>query len=181
MRSGLVPELLSRCFCPIVIKTKKVFQFASCCDIIETHGGDNMDINSLDRFVKAQEKMFPIAIKEIQNGKKRSHWMWYIFPQLRGLGISSMAHKYGIINLDEAKAYLEHPVLSGRLYELCGELLKHKDKTALEIFGDIDEMKLKSSMTLFALTNEDYTIFDEVLESFFGGEMDEVTVKLING
>ena len=140
-----------------------------------------MDINSLDRFVKAQEKMFPIAMKEIQNGKKRSHWMWYIFPQLRGLGISSMAHKYGIINLDEAKAYLEHPVLSGRLYELCGELLKHKDKTALEIFGDIDEMKLKSSMTLFALTSEDYTIFDEVLESFFGGEMDEVTVKLING
>ena len=69
--------------------------------------------------------------------------MWYIFPLLRGLGISSMAHKYGIINLDEAKAYLEHPVLSGRLYELCGELLKHKDKTALEIFGDIDEMKLK--------------------------------------
>ena len=181
MRSVLVPELLSRCFCPIVIKTKKVFQFASCCDIIETHGGDNMDINSLDRFVKAQEKMFPIAMKEIQNGKKRSHWMWYIFPQLRGLGISSMAHKYGIINLDEAKAYLEHPVLSGRLYELCGELLKHKDKTALEIFGDIDEMKLKSSMTLFALTSEDYTIFDEVLESFFGGEMDEVTVKLING
>ena len=181
MLFGLVPELLSRCFCPIVIKTKKVFQFASCCDIIETHGGDNMDINSLDRFVKAQEKMFPIAMKEIQNGKKHSHWMWYIFPQLRGLGISSMAHKYGIINLDEAKAYLEHPVLSGRLYELCGELLKHKDKTALEIFGDIDEMKLKSSMTLFALTSEDYTIFDEVLEHFFGGEMDEVTVKLING
>ena len=181
MLFGSVPGLPLRCFCLIVIKTKKVFQFASCCDIIETHGGDNMDINSLDRFVKAQEKMFPIAMKEIQNEKKRSHWMWYIFPQLRGLGISSMAHKYGIINLDEAKAYLEHPVLSGRLYELCGELLKHKDKTALEIFGDIDEMKLKSSMTLFALTSEDYTIFDEVLESFFGGEMDEVTVKLING
>ena len=80
-----------------------------------------------------------------------------------------------------SNAYLAHPVLSGRLYEICGELLKHKDKTALEIFGDIDEMKLKSSMTLFALTSEDYTIFDEVLENFFGGEMDEVTVKLING
>ena len=140
-----------------------------------------MDINSLERFVKAQELAYPIALQDIKKGKKRSHWMWYIFPQLRGLGMSSMAHKYGIVDLDEAKAYLAHPVLSGRLYELCGELLKHKDKTALEIFGDIDEMKLKSSMTLFALTSEDYTIFDEVLEHFFGGEMDEVTVKLING
>ena len=107
--------------------------------------------------------------------------MWYMFPQLRGLGTSTMAHIYGISGLGEAKAYLAHPVLSERLYKLCGELWKHKDKTALEIFGNIDEMKLKSSMTLFALTSEDYTIFDEVLEHFFGGEMDEVTVKLING
>ena len=140
-----------------------------------------MDINSLDRFVKAQEKMYPIAMKEIQNGKKLSHWMWYMFPQLRGLGRSSMAHTYGIKGLDEAKAYLEHPVLSGRLYELCMALLHHKDKSAYEIFGDIDSMKLKSSMTLFALTSEDYTMFDQVLECFFNGEMDEVTVKLING
>ena len=79
------------------------------------------------------------------------------------------------------KAYLEHPVLSGRLYELCGALLRHKDKSACEIFGDVDEMKLKSSMTLFALTNEDYTVFDEVLECFFDGEMDKLTLKLING
>ena len=140
-----------------------------------------MDINSLDRFVQAQTLMYPSVLKQMQNGKKTSHWMWFMFPQLRGLGTSTMAHLYGISGLGEAKAYLAHPVLSGRLYELCGELLKHKDKTALEIFGDIDEMKLKSSMTLFALTSEDYTIFDEVLESFFDGEMDEVTVKLING
>ena len=140
-----------------------------------------MDFNSLDRFVQAQTLMYPSVLKQIQNGKKTSHWMWFMFPQLRGLGTSTMAHLYGISGLGEAKAYLAHPMLSGRLYELCGELLKHKDKTALEIFGDIDEMKLKSSMTLFALTSEDYTIFDEVLENFFGGEMDEVTVKLING
>lgn len=140
-----------------------------------------MDFNSLDRFVQAQTLMYPSVLRQIQNGKKTSHWMWFMFPQLRGLGTSTMAHLYGISGLGEAKAYLAHPVLSGRLYELCGELLKHKDKTALEIFGDIDEMKLKSSMTLFALTSEDYTIFDEVLERFFGGEMDEVTVKLING
>ena len=140
-----------------------------------------MDFNSLDRFVQAQTLMYPSVLKQIQNGKKTSHWMWFMFPQLRGLGTSTMAHIYGISGLGEAKAYLAHPVLSGRLYELCGELLKHKDKTALEIFGDIDEMKLKSSMTLFALTSEDYTIFDEVLENFFSGEMDEVTVKLISG
>ena len=140
-----------------------------------------MDFNSLDRFVQAQTLMYPSVLKQIQNGKKTSHWMWFMFPQLRGLGTSTMAHLYGISGLGEAKAYLAHPVLSGRLYELCGELLKHKDKTALEIFGDIDEMKLKSSMTLFALTSEDYTIIDEVLEHFFGGEMGEVTVKLING
>ena len=140
-----------------------------------------MDFNSLDRFVQAQTLMYPSVLKQIQNGKKTSQWMWFMFPQLRGFGTSTMAHLYGISGLGEAKAYLAHPVLSGRLYELCGELLKHKDKTALEIFGDIDEMKLKSSMTLFALTSEDYTIFDEVLEHFFGGEMDEVTVKLIYG
>ena len=140
-----------------------------------------MDINSLDRFVEVQEKMYPIAMKEIQNGQKETHWMWYIFPQLRGLGMSAMAHIYGISGLEEAKAHLEHPWLSGRLYELCVALLHHKDKSANEIFGDLDAMKLKSSMTLFALTNEDYTIFDQVLEQFFDGEMDEVTIKLING
>ena len=139
-----------------------------------------MDINSLERFVQAQTLMYSVTLKEIKNGKKTSHWMWYMFPQLRGLGTSTMTHMYGISGLKEAKAYLEHPVLSVRIYELCGELLKHKDKTALEIFGDIDEMKLKSSMTLFALTTEDYAIFDEVLERFFYGQMDESTVKLIN-
>ena len=139
-----------------------------------------MDINSLERFVKAQELAYPIALQDIKKGKKRSHWMWYIFPQLRGLGTSTMAHKYGIVDLGETKAYLEHPVLSARLYELCGELLKHKDKSAYDIFGDIDAMKLKSSMTLFALTSKEHTIFDEVLECFFDGERDATTLKLIN-
>ena len=139
-----------------------------------------MDINSLERFVKAQELAYPIALQDIKKGKKRSHWMWYIFPQLRGLGTSTMAHKYGIVDIGEAKAYLEHPVLSARLYELCGELLKHKDKSAYDIFGDIDAMKLKSSMTLFALTSKEHTIFDEVLECFFDGERDATTLKLIN-
>ena len=91
-----------------------------------------------------------------------------------------MAHTYGISDLDEATRYLEHPMLSGRLRDLCGELLKHKGKNVVDIFGDTDSMKLRSSMTLFALTSEDYTIFDEVLEAFFDGEMDEVTVRLVN-
>ena len=139
-----------------------------------------MNINSLERFVQAQALMYHVALEEIKSAKKQSHWMWYMFPQLRGLGTSFMAHTYGISDLDEATRYLEHPVLSGRLRELCGELLTHKGKSAAQIFGDVDAMKLKSSMTLFALTSEDYTIFDEVLEAFFDGEMDEVTVDLIN-
>ena len=134
----------------------------------------------LHRFIEAQEDTYQRVLNEIMNGKKRSHWMWYFFPQHRKLGTSSRSRFYGISSLDEAKAYLEHPVLSERLYVMCGELLKHKDKTALEIFGDIDEMKLKSSMTLFSLATEGYTIFDEVLDYFFNGEMDEVTVRLIN-
>ena len=139
-----------------------------------------MNIDTLDRFTTAQEKMYPVALKELKAGKKRSHWMWYIFPQLRGLGMSSMAHTYGISGLDEAKAYLEHPVLSRRIYELCGVLLEHKDKSTYEIFGSIDEMKLKSSMTLFALASEDGSIFHQVLDCFFNGKMDEVTLQLIN-
>ena len=139
-----------------------------------------MNIDTLDRFVEAQEKMYPIALKELKAGKKRSHWMWYIFPQFRGLGMSSMAHTYGISGLDEAKAYLEHPVLSERIYELCGVLLEHKDKSTYEIFGSIDEMKLKSSMTLFALISKDGSIFHQVLDFFFDGKMDNVTLQLIN-
>ena len=140
-----------------------------------------MDINSLERFVQAQTLMYSVTLREIKNGKKTSHWMWYMFPQLRGLGTSTMTHMYGISGLKEAKAYLEHPVLSGRLYELCGALLYHEDKTAEDIFGDIDAMKLKSSMTLFSVLSEEYTIFDEVLDRFFDGQMDELTVKIING
>ena len=139
-----------------------------------------MDINSLDRFVQAQTLMYPVAIKEIENGKKQSHWMWFMFPQLRGLGTSAMAHIYGISGLEEAIAYLEHPTLSGRLLELCGALLRHKDKTACEIFGHIDAMKLCSSMTIFTLTSEEYTIFDEIIDMFFDGKMDLLTLEMVN-
>ena len=112
-----------------------------------------MDINSLDRFLEAQERMYPVALKEIQNGEKESHWMWYIFPQLRGLGRSQMAYSYGINGIEEAKAYLAHPVLSARLIEICEALLEHKGEDIEDILGDIDAMKLRSSMTLFAFTH----------------------------
>ena len=139
-----------------------------------------MEINSLDRFVEAQEHMYEIALEEIKNGEKQSHWMWYIFPQIRGLGMSSMAHIYGIAGLDEAKAYLDHPTLSVRLFEISEALLKHKKKRPEAIFGYTDAMKLRSSMTLFALVSEDDSVFHKVLQAFYNGEMDELTIKLAN-
>ena len=139
-----------------------------------------MDINSLDRFVKAQELAYPIAFREIKNGKKRSHWMWYIFPQIRGLGTSSMSYTYGISGLDEAKAYLAHPVLSGRLYELCETLLLHRDKRIEEIFSEVDSMKLRSSMTLFSLVSLEGSLFHQVLDCFFDGKLDRETLKLVD-
>ena len=137
-----------------------------------------MDINCLDRFIQAQEIAYPIALQEIKNGKKTSHWMWYMFPQLRGLGRSSMAHTYGIEGLNEAKAYLAHPVLSGRLYELCETLLLHRDKRVEAIFGDVDSMKLRSSMTLFALVSIEGSLFYQVLDCFFEGKPDKETLRL---
>ena len=138
-----------------------------------------MDINSLDRFLEAQERIYEIALKEIRNGEKESHLMWYIFPQLRGLGKSRMAYAYGINGLEEAKAYLAHPVLSARLIEISEDLLKHKDQDVEDILGDIDAMKLRSSMTLFALISEEGSVFHQVLNCFYDGEMDELTKQLI--
>lgn len=138
-----------------------------------------IDVNSLERFIAAQENTYERALEEVKNGRKRSHWMWYIFPQLRGLGESEMAYIYGISGADEAKAYLADPILSKRLVEICEALLKHTDKSAYGIFGDIDEMKLKSSMTLFALVSEDESVFQRVLDAFFAGERDVVTVSIL--
>lgn len=138
-----------------------------------------MDINSLDRFLDAQERMYEIALKEIRNGEKESHWMWYIFPQLRGLGRSQVAYTYGINGLEEAKAYLAHPVLSARLIEISEALLDHNDEDIEDIFGDIDAMKLRSSMTLFACIGKNDSIFHKVLNCFYKGKKDDQTLKLI--
>lgn len=139
-----------------------------------------MDINSLDRFLEAQERMYEIALKEIKNGEKESHWMWYIFPQLRGLGRSQMAYAYGINGLEEAKAYLDHPILSARLIEISEALLKHKDEDIEDILSDIDAMKLRSSMTLFAIISDNDSVFHQVLDCFYNGRLDQVTLKVIN-
>ena len=136
-------------------------------------------MDSLKRFEDAQEKMYQIALKEIVNGKKVSHWMWYIFPQLRGLGYSHMAYTYGIKGIEEAKAYLEHPVLSARLIEITEALLVHKRKPIEDILGDIDAMKLRSSMTLFALISEDGSVFHQVVNHFFDNKLDEYTYSLV--
>ena len=137
-----------------------------------------MDGDSLDRFLVAQASMYQTALQEIQRGEKDSHWIWYIFPQLRGLGYSTQAFIYGIRGREEAKAYLRHPVLSARLVEITEALLTHKGKNIMEIMGShIDGVKLRSSMTLFALISEEGSVFHQVLDCFYHGKMDGKTVE----
>lgn len=133
----------------------------------------------LKRFADAQKGDYEIAREEIRKGKKRSHWMWYIFPQIRGLGRSSMAYRYGIESLDEARAYLADPVLGGNLREISGILLELETNDAYRVFGSPDDMKLRSSMTLFALVSEEGSVFHGVLDKFFGGRMDSRTLQML--
>lgn len=132
----------------------------------------------LERFVKAQEHDYPIALREIRNGKKVSHWMWYIFPQIRGLGRSDVSRYYAIESLEEAKAYLAHPILGSRLREISQALLDLNMGDAYAIFGAPDHMKLRSSMTLFARAGGD-AVFQNVLERFFGGNPDKRTLNIL--
>lgn len=132
----------------------------------------------LDRFVKAQEKMYDIALNEIKNGKKISHFMWYIFPQLKGLGYSEISNYYGISGLEEAKEYLEDEILGNRLYNITLELLKIDEDDPINIFGNVDALKLKSSMTLFDIVSDD-EIFYDVLKKYYGGKKDERTIALL--
>jgi uncharacterized protein (DUF1810 family) len=130
---------------------------------------------NLQRFVEAQAPIYDQARRELRGGRKQSHWMWFIFPQIAGLGTSPMAAKYAVSSLEEAKAYLAHPVLSARLEE-CAELaLVVEGRTAREIFGTIDEMKFRSSMTLFAEAAPEGSIFEQCLEKYFKGGPDPAT------
>jgi len=135
--------------------------------------------DTLDRFLKAQEHTYSAALREIRAGRKESHWMWFIFPQMRGLGMSDMAYIYGISDRSEAEAYLAHPVLSARLHEITEALMALDDSNPNVIFGGIDAMKLRSSMTLFAAVSEDSSVFHRTLEKFFFGKADQRTLELL--
>ena len=134
----------------------------------------------LSRFLEAQKHSYASALSEIRNGRKRSHWMWYIFPQIAGLGFSSTAQYYAIRDLSEARAYLEEPVLRSRLLEISSALLELPGDDATQILGWPDDLKLRSCMTLFLHADPSIPVFQQVLDKFYAGSEDERTVALLN-
>lgn len=139
-----------------------------------------MEKNTLSRFEAIQADVYQNALREIKAGKKTSHWMWFIFPQIQGLGSSDMAKYYAIQNKSEAEHYLSDAVLGKRLVEISRELLKLPTGTAEEIFGYTDSLKLRSSMTLFSLLDKTDPVFQQVLDKYFGGRPDAKTIALLN-
>jgi uncharacterized protein (DUF1810 family) len=133
----------------------------------------------LERFVTAQQNYYVTALREIQNGQKRSHWMWFIFPQIAGLGYSETAQYYAIHDLEEAKDFLNDDTLGKNLIEISEALLHVKSDDATEVMGWPDDMKLKSSMTLFALAKPECEVFQKVLDKFFDGEQDQRTIEIL--
>lgn len=139
----------------------------------------NDDPYDLDRFVQAQAANYPQALSELSAGKKRSHWMWYVFPQIDGLGHSAMSRRYSIKSAAEARAYLAHLVLGARLRECCEDVCNITGRSAHEIFGSPDDMKLRSCATLFAAVSDD-DVFAQILKKYFHGEGDEETDLILN-
>lgn len=136
--------------------------------------------SGLRRFLEAQEPVIDMALQELQHGRKESHWMWFVFPQISGLGNSSKAMKYGIVDLAEARAYLAHPVLGPRLMECFRLVLQHQDRSAEEIFGPIDSMKFRSCATLFERASANSgSVFSSALSVFFGGKADPKTIAAL--
>ncbi len=133
----------------------------------------------LNRFTSAQEGSYVTVLAELKNGQKRSHWMWYIFPQIDGLGHSPTARFYAIRSCDEARAYLRHPVLGTRLVECAETLLSLTGRSAAQIFGFPDDMKLRSCMTLFAAVAEPPSLFDRVLDRYYDGVRDAATLRIL--
>jgi uncharacterized protein (DUF1810 family) len=134
---------------------------------------------NLTRFLDAQQDSYETAVTEIRHGKKQSHWMWYTFPQIAGLGASETSKFYAIKDIDEAQAYLQHPVLGQRLHEIAGELLQLPTNDATAVFGKPDDMKLRSSMTLFASIAGAGPVFQSVLDKFFNGQKDSRTMTIL--
>ena len=137
------------------------------------------DPHGLQRFVDAQAQTYEQALAELRGGHKRTHWMWFVFPQVAGLGRSGMAQRFAISGLAEARAYLSHPLLGRRLVECARALTALDTDDADAVFGSVDAMKLRSSMTLFAAAAPDEPVFREVLDHYFGGELDEATTNLL--
>jgi uncharacterized protein (DUF1810 family) len=138
-----------------------------------------MDPFNLQRFLDAQAPLWEDVRAELGRAKKRTHWMWFVFPQLAALGRSGTARFYGISGADEARAYLEHPLLGPRLLECCGLLLKAAGVSAREVFGDIDAMKFRSCLTLFAAVASGTAIFERCLDAYFAGERDPLTAQVL--
>ena len=137
------------------------------------------DRYELKRFVDAQEDVYEQACAELRAGKKRSHWMWFVFPQIRGLGSSPTAVRFAISGMEEARAYLEHPMLGSRLRECTGIVVGVEGRSVEQIFGYPDDLKFHSSITLFAKAAAEAGVFGEALEKYFGGEMDRGTLERI--
>ncbi len=138
------------------------------------------DEHDLNRFVEAQRSRYERALAELRGGRKRTHWMWYVFPQLAGLGRSETSRQYAIADLDEAKTYLEHPVLGPRLVECAAAVLEVDGRSAYEIFGSPDDLKLHSSATLFAQVSPPDSVFSRLLAKYFGGQEDQQTLRLLH-
>ena len=134
--------------------------------------------HDLERFVRAQAGIYEQALGELTRGRKQSHWMWFVFPQIAGLGFSDMSRRYALANAAEARAYLEHPVLGPRLLACFAAALAVDGRTAHEIFGSPDDLKLRSCATLFAAVSEPGSIFQQVLDKYFGGRPDVETQRL---
>lgn len=136
-------------------------------------------MQNLDRFLKAQASSYDAALREICAGQKRSHWIWYIFPQIQGLGFSSTAQYYAIADLDEAKAYLQEPTLRARLIEISEALLALESSDPTRVMGYPDDLKLRSSMTLFAEAEPECQVFQKVLDKYYGGRKDLRTLEIL--
>ena len=141
--------------------------------------GDEDDRYDLGRFLQAQEVDYDQVVSEIRSGRKRSHWMWYVFPQVDGLGFSSVSRRYSIKSLEEARAYLEHSVLGPRLLECAEAVVSIEGRSATEIFGSPDDLKLRSCATLFACVSSPGCVFDRLLGKYYRGLRDAKTLQLL--
>ncbi len=139
------------------------------------------DIYLLQRFLDAQEAVYPDVVRELRGGHKESHWMWYIFPQIKGLGKSHISQKYALGSLDEATAYVQHPILGNRLYECTEIVVSTEGSTVKQIFGYPDYLKFHSSMTLFGQVENHNPLFDSALKKYFDNNKDQLTLDALGG